>query len=305
MPVTQSPAAAPASDRLRPSPLAFGPFTFDPKSRLLRRGSEEIPLPPRVLGVLEILLARAGDVVPRLELMDTVWRDAFVTDTSLAEAVSVLRQALGDDPQSPSYVQTLHRRGYRCGTGDGDRCRCAGACRSVGSSTPVSPSILGQLVPWSTAVLTTLAAIVAVWQLTRGQRDVPSAARFEIALPAGMTFDERAPALALSPDGSEIAWSACDTVACRLFVRSLNRLDVRMLPGTEGAQSPFFSPDGRWLGFFADGRLQKVAIAGGAPVPLSDTPQPAGGVWIDRGSCLPLGSRRTHARPGGRRRRDR
>ena len=49
----------------------------------------------------------------RQELIDTVWKDAFVTDTSLAEAVSVLRQVLGDDPQSPTYIQTLHRRGYR------------------------------------------------------------------------------------------------------------------------------------------------------------------------------------------------
>ena len=56
---------------------------------------------------------RAGDIVPRQELIDSVWKDAFVTDTSLAEAVSVLRQALGDDPQAPTYIQTLHRRGYR------------------------------------------------------------------------------------------------------------------------------------------------------------------------------------------------
>ena len=51
--------------------------------------------------------------MPRQELIDSVWKDAFVTDTSLAEAVSFLRQALGDDPQAPTYIQTVHRRGYR------------------------------------------------------------------------------------------------------------------------------------------------------------------------------------------------
>jgi serine/threonine-protein kinase len=61
--------------------------------------------------------------------------------------------------------------------------------------------------------------------------------------------------------------------------------------GTEGGQSPFFSPDGRWLGFFADGRLRKVAIAGGAPVTLADTPEPAGGVWIDREIVFAASSR--------------
>src|SRR5262252_1197805 len=93
--------------------VSFGPFAFDPQSRLLWRDGAEIALPPRVLGVLEVLLERAGEVVARQDLLDRVWKDAFVTDTSLAEAVSFLRQALGDDPQSPRYIQTVHRRGYR------------------------------------------------------------------------------------------------------------------------------------------------------------------------------------------------
>src|SRR3954447_2057575 len=93
--------------------VSFGPFAFDPENRLLWRDGSEIALPPRVIGVLEALLDRAGQVVARQDLLDRVWEDAFVTDTSLAEAVSFLRQALGDDPQSPRYIQTVHRRGYR------------------------------------------------------------------------------------------------------------------------------------------------------------------------------------------------
>src|ERR1043165_2073482 len=93
--------------------VSFGPFAFDRQSRLLWRDGAEVALPPRVLGVLEQLIDRAGQVVARQELLDGVWKDAFVTDTSLAEAVSFLRQALGDDPQSPRYIQTVHRRGYR------------------------------------------------------------------------------------------------------------------------------------------------------------------------------------------------
>src|SRR3954471_14301107 len=93
--------------------VSFGPFAFDPENRLLWRDGSEIALPPRVSGVLAALLDRAGHVVARQDLLDRVWKDAFVTDTSLAEAVSFLRQALGDDPQSPRYIQTVHRRGYR------------------------------------------------------------------------------------------------------------------------------------------------------------------------------------------------
>ena len=94
-------------------PTGFGPFAFDRQSRLLWRDGVEIALPPRVLGVLEVLLDRPGQVVARQDLLDGVWKDAFVTDTSLAEAISFLRQALGDDPQAPRYIQTVHRRGYR------------------------------------------------------------------------------------------------------------------------------------------------------------------------------------------------
>src|SRR6188508_1480469 len=94
-------------------PIGFGPFAFDRQSRLLWRDGTEVALPPRVLGVLEVLIDRPGEVVARQDLLDGVWKDAFVTDTSLAEAVSYLRQALGDDPQAPKYIQTVHRRGYR------------------------------------------------------------------------------------------------------------------------------------------------------------------------------------------------
>ena len=105
MQAAESRPVAPRS-RERSAVLVFGPFAFDTRTRMLARDGRELLLPPRVLGVLELLLERAGEVVPRQDLIDTVWKDAFVTDTSLAEAVSVLRQALGDDPQSPTFIQT-------------------------------------------------------------------------------------------------------------------------------------------------------------------------------------------------------
>src|SRR5262249_3209048 len=93
--------------------VGFGPFRFDRANRILSREGVELPLPPRVLGVLEHLVARPGSVVSKQALMAAVWKDAYATETSLTEAVSQLRQALGDDPQQPAYVQTVHRRGYR------------------------------------------------------------------------------------------------------------------------------------------------------------------------------------------------
>src|SRR6266540_652957 len=167
-------------------PTSFGPFAFDRQSRLLWRDGTAVALPPRVLGVLEVLLDRPGQVVARQDLLDAVWKDAFVTDTSLAEAVSFLRQALGDDPQAPRYIQTVHRRGYRFlptlletpdrgltpvppgggpdrGLTPGKHFALSSGDRAV--SATVKPSIALELLPWSVAVLCAALAISAVWRL--------------------------------------------------------------------------------------------------------------------------------------------
>ena len=266
----------------RPSDLSFGRFAFDPRSRLLRREGVEIPLPPRVVGVLELLLARAGDIVPRQELMETVWKDAFVTDTSLAEAVSYLRQALGDDPQSPTYIQTVHRRGYRF-------------LLPVESPQPVVESppppaaplaVTYDIVAWGIAVVSLIGVVSAIWYATRQQPIAPPVVQMQLAAGDGLVFDHRAPAIALSPAADTIAWSACASQECRLFTRSVGNVQPRALDGTSGAAAPFFSPDGRWLGFFADGKLKKVLVQGGPPIVVADAPHPGGGAWMPDGHIV-------------------
>ena len=93
--------------------VRFGPFFFDRDNHILSTDGEEIPLPPRVLSILDLLVERAGSVVSKKTLLSSVWKDACVSDTSVTEAISLLRQALGDSPQHPTYIQTVHRRGYR------------------------------------------------------------------------------------------------------------------------------------------------------------------------------------------------
>jgi serine/threonine-protein kinase len=86
--------------------------------------------------------------------------------------------------------------------------------------------------------------------------------------------------MAISPDGSRLVYLAGDASQRQLFVRPLNQPDPESIPGTEGAGRPFFSPDSRWVGFFADGMLKKVDLeGGGAVVDLCDAPQPRGGSW--------------------------
>ena len=74
--------------------------------------------------------------------------------------------------------------------------------------------------------------------------------------------------LALSPDGRTVVYSG--EFGGSLHQRTLDQLDPVPIPGTEGARAPFFSPDGRWVGFFAEGSIRKVALAGGPPVTVVD-----------------------------------
>ncbi|HET9327828.1 MAG TPA: protein kinase [Candidatus Eisenbacteria bacterium] len=107
----------------------------------------------------------------------------------------------------------------------------------------------------------------------------PAAMRFTIMSPPGMTLMYPAEA-ELSPDGRAIVYVAGDSVGTRrLFLRSLDNPQARALAGTEGASLPFWSPDGRRLGFFAAAKLKKMALDGSPPSVLCDAPDPRGGSW--------------------------
>jgi len=119
-----------------------------------------------------------------------------------------------------------------------------------------------------------------IW-LARPQPQSPgNAAHFVVSLPstaqlAGLDF----PSLAISPDGSTLAYVASRGNQTQLFVRPMNGLESQPLPGTTNAVAPFFSPDGRWIAFFAGGELKKVALSGGTPVTLCEAPVGLGGSW--------------------------
>src|SRR6185437_14377077 len=91
----------------------FGPFVVDAGSYQLRRGADVIPLSPKIIDLLLYLAARQSTLVSKDELFAALWPDVAVTDNALTQAVSELRQALGDDPAKPIYIQTVARRGYR------------------------------------------------------------------------------------------------------------------------------------------------------------------------------------------------
>jgi serine/threonine protein kinase/Tol biopolymer transport system component len=127
-----------------------------------------------------------------------------------------------------------------------------------------------------------LAAILAITFWPRSEPE-PRSIHTTVLLPPGVTVTRgpgRLMSLALSPDGHTLVVAASDGSTERLYVRSLDRPEATPLEGTEGAATPFFSPDGAWVGFFAERRLKRVPVGGGAAVDIASGPGfPAGASW--------------------------
>jgi serine/threonine-protein kinase len=94
------------------------------------------------------------------------------------------------------------------------------------------------------------------------------------------------PALAISPDGSRLAYVSRDANNIHISTRLLASDKTLVLAGTEGGEAPFFSPDGRWIGFFTNTELKKISVEGGAAVTIcsTDGPPRGGGFWSDDGT---------------------
>jgi Tol biopolymer transport system component len=148
-------------------------------------------------------------------------------------------------------------------------------------------------IQWQRGVMFGLAAlcllatgIIASWYL-RPSYAPPSqpVSRLVVNLPPAQQLAglDSGPAVALSPDGTHLAYVARQGGTQQLYLRAMDSQEARPIAGTEGAIIPFFSPDGQWLGFFADGKLKKVSVSGGAALTLGDAGAPRGANWGSQG----------------------
>jgi serine/threonine protein kinase len=143
---------------------------------------------------------------------------------------------------------------------------------------------------WAAIALAAVALVVLGWLALRPQ---PSSGDMPVTwLEIGPPHERFAvyPAPAISPDGRQIAfWAPDETGKDGLWVRSLDSPTARLLPGTTGYSfgvPPFWSPDGRSLGFFVDGRLKRIDLAGGTPLTLANAAEPRGGSWSADGVII-------------------
>src|SRR6202521_2747168 len=91
---------------------ACGEFRLDARSRVLFRAGEMVALYPKAMDVLIFLVECQGNVATKEELLERVWPDTFVEESSLTRTISVLRKALGDPPEGHAFIRTVPKRGY-------------------------------------------------------------------------------------------------------------------------------------------------------------------------------------------------
>ena len=137
---------------------------------------------------------------------------------------------------------------------------------------------------WVTLTLVALAAAAAGLRLSPRLRPAAPRAvtRLQITLPPGQVLSGNG-GPTISRDGRALAYAARDeSGVARLYLRALDTFEASVVPESEGAQAPFFSPDGRRVGFFARAKLLTAAVAGGPPTPIADaSSHPLGGTWGD------------------------
>ena len=180
------------------------------------------------------------------------------------------------------------------------------------AATTQTPSRSRASIIWIGAAVVAALAVVAltlmVWRPWRSNPTPAAPLRLTAELGADISLLTQASgSVTLSPDGTRIAFVGLPAAGTNpsLYVRRLDQLQAAHLAGTEGGFSPFFSPDGEWIGYFGQGKLRKVAATGSASVTLCDAPSGRGASWSEDGwiyftrdATLNEGIRRVRAEGG-------
>ncbi|MEO1728939.1 MAG: winged helix-turn-helix domain-containing protein [Bacteroidota bacterium] len=286
-------------------------WTIRPRAHELVRGTEVVRVEPKPMEVLVCLAARAGHTVTRDELLDAVWPEVFVSESTLSRCVSQLRKVFGDDPQAPRVIETIPRSGYRLiapvtplTAGDGLATAFDGEFEGV-VTLDIAPPALPASQPMSAVpgksragrlgvvlvgmVVLTLAALALSGRWGGTTLEPLTVTPFD--LEPGV-----ASSAAWSPDGSRVAYvrrsdDGGRPTAALLVRTSADTPPLRLDDGTAYVAAPAWSPDGIEIAFVrcADAGCRPYAVPalGGTPRRLAEVlVSPSGIAWLSDGSLV-------------------
>jgi Tol biopolymer transport system component/DNA-binding winged helix-turn-helix (wHTH) protein len=250
----------------------FGPFRLDSGERLLTRDGNPVPLAPKVIDTLVVLVERAGRLLTKEELLAAIWPDSFVDESNLSQNIFRLRRTLGDDQ---TYIDTVPRRGYRFV----HPVRIVTAAPPAPLPPPATPPRRRPSAYALVAMFIAAAAIAISARLATTHTTTPA------ALPhlERITTDSRDWDPAISPDGRFVAYAAQEGETKSVWLKNLaggGAVQV-MPPSLRDYRGLRFSRDGREIFYKTfrpgapSGFIERVPILGGAPADV------ASGVWSD------------------------
>jgi Tol biopolymer transport system component/DNA-binding winged helix-turn-helix (wHTH) protein len=275
--------------------VRFGAFELDVRAGELRKHGIRVKLQDQPFQILVMLLEQPGQVVTREQLHQKLWAEGTFVDFEhgLNAAIQRLRQALGDSADNPRFVETLTRHGYRfLAPVDGLVSHAPATIRpvfEVHQTEARSKRGHREVVAWALVAVVSLAFVALAVLYVRKQPSETHVVRYQIPLPDKVRL-ESWDIPAISPDGRKLVFAGVTADGARqLWFRSLDSVSTHPLPGTENARMPFWSPDSRFVAFFAAPKMKKIDVTGGPPVTLCDVNGPwgaGGGTWNERGGIV-------------------
>lgn len=276
----------------QPSPpgsrkFIFGPFSLDEESGDLLKHGIRLRLQGQPLQILTALVTQPGKIINREDFRRQLWSEStFVDfDHGLNAAMNRLRQVLGDSADRPRYIETLPGRGYRFVAVVQDNLSAPPGVISPDRSDSEPESGISPPSPhpgkrprqlWVVAgalVAGLLGGYMARdW---RNDRSEPRALHFGVLPPEGYALEAGSSrqTFALSPDGSRLAYTAMDASGVfQTFIRDLDGLESRPLPGSKGSYTIFWAPDGRSLFLTMGGTLRRSTLTDDSYHLVCDTP---------------------------------
>ena len=269
----------------------FGPYELDAGTFKLRKDGESLPVEPKGIDLLRLLLERAPRVVEKHEIFSIVWKDVAVTDNALTRLVTHVRKVLEDDPKSPRFIETIATRGYRFvaevtqmtppSLATLEAPATIGAVRQPSPARrfqrfPLSYAVAGALVVLSTAAL--LGSRIAkrpsdaAWLTDAGIPDVAKLARLHPEqVTVGRSYDGF---LSFAPDGKSFAFSSDRGGTLEVHVQgaALGSTATVLTPDGRHSVQSAWSPDGQFIAYHEISRngIWVVPSRGGIARQLSD-----------------------------------